>query len=38
MICLTLRQVGEGVNHKRVDRLYVQARLLIEPGKPNQNA
>ena len=27
MICLTLRQAGHVINHKRVDRLYTEARL-----------
>lgn len=30
MIYLTLRQAGLGVNHKRVDRLYAEARLPVK--------
>lgn len=30
MIYLKLRQVGELVNHKRVDRLYAQAGLQVK--------
>ena len=29
MICLKLRQEGRRVNHKRVDRLYAEARLQV---------
>ena len=29
MILLKLRQAGEGANHKRVDRLYTEARLQV---------
>ena len=29
MIYLKLRQAGERVNHKRVDRLYTEARLQV---------
>src|SRR3954466_16206853 len=30
MIYLKLRQAGDGVNHKRVDRLYAEARLQVK--------
>ena len=30
MIYLKLRQEGRGVNHKRVDRLYAEARLQLK--------
>jgi transposase InsO family protein len=33
MIYLKLRQAGEQVNHKRVERLYAAARLLVKRRK-----
>ena len=30
MIYLKLRQAGQVVNHKRVDRLYAEARLQVQ--------
>jgi hypothetical protein len=38
MIYLKLRQAGERVNHKRVERLYALEKLQVEHGRQSSDA